>query len=177
MLRNQVFGLVCQHMRTLTGGHGPDFEDLVQSAAERALRDLPAFEGRSSLSTWVFRLCYSVLLTQRRWYRRWLRRFTLTTHGELPEPLDPRIETPSVEWRERHQRVRQAVDRLSPKRRVVVLLHDLQGMGVDEIAENLGISPLTVRSRLRDGRKDLASRLSKDPYFGDEACRARKESS
>lgn len=170
----QLFALVCMHMRKLVG-HSSDYEDLVQTAAELALRDLPRFEGRSSLSTWVFRVCYTTLLGQRRWYRRWLRRFTL---GEGGEPVDVpdssavnAAETLLV--RERQQRLSQAVERLSPKLRAVVTLHDLQGMSVDEIAEVVEANMLTVRSRLRDGRRELGRRLAKDAYFGDAACGGR----
>jgi DNA-directed RNA polymerase specialized sigma24 family protein len=54
------------------------------------------------------------------------------------------------------------------------MLHDLQGMPVAAIAEQLGINDLTVRSRLRDGRKELARRLKRDPYFGDQVCGTRE---
>ena len=67
--------------------------------------------------------------------------------------------------------MRESVERLSPKRRAVVVLHDLEGIGVDEIAVIVDANVLTVRSRLRDGRRDLCRLLASDPYFGDEACR------
>jgi RNA polymerase sigma-70 factor (ECF subfamily) len=71
--------------------------------------------------------------------------------------------------------LRKAVDRLSPKRRAVVVLHDLDGQSIEDVASVVKANPLTVRSRLRDGRRDLARLLADDPYFGDEACR-RQES-
>lgn len=174
-LRLEAFNLVCRHVRGLVGTGAPDFEDLVQTAAERALRDLPQFEGRSSLSTWIFRLCYSVLLTHRRWYRRWLRRFTLSYEGEMPEhpSLSPAPNERS-EWRERNARLRAAVGRVSPKLRVVLVLHDFEDVGVEEIADMLQVNVLTIRSRLRDGRRDLARRLTKDSYFGDQAGKGEK---
>jgi RNA polymerase sigma-70 factor (ECF subfamily) len=158
-------------MRKLVG-HSSDYEDLVQAAAELAVRDLPKFEGRSSLSTWVFRICYTTLLGERRWLRRWLKRFSLHEPSEGPELLDARAENASeaLEVYERRRRLTSAVERLTPKLRAVVTLHDLQGMSVEEIAEVVDANVLTVRSRLRDGRRALARRLHKDPYFGEEAC-------
>jgi DNA-directed RNA polymerase specialized sigma24 family protein len=51
----------------------------------------------------------------------------------------------------------------------VVVLHDLEGFTVDEVAQIVEALPRAVRSRLRDGRRALAEILSRDPYFGVEA--------
>jgi RNA polymerase sigma-70 factor (ECF subfamily) len=167
----EIFGLVYRQMRTLVGGRA-EFDDLVQIAAEQALRALPSFEGRSKISTWTYRICYLTLLKHERWYRRWLRRFALTEPGELSETEGSLAPDDFVlEQLERSARLRKAIDQLSPKRRSVVMLHDLEGLSVDGVAAIVKANPLTVRSRLRDGRKDLARILAHDPYFGDEACR------
>jgi RNA polymerase sigma-70 factor (ECF subfamily) len=166
----EIFTLVYRQMRSLVGGRD-EFDDLVQIAAEQALRALPSFEGRSKMSTWTYRICYLTLLKHDRWYRRWLRRFALTEPAELSETEGTQLpDDLALEQSERSARLRSAVDRLSPKRRAVVVLHDLEGMSVDAIAGVVRANPLTVRSRLRDGRKDLARALVDDPYFGDEAC-------
>jgi RNA polymerase sigma-70 factor (ECF subfamily) len=165
---NEVFPLVYRQMRSLVGGR-PEFDDLVQIAAEQVLRSLPSFAGRSKLSTWTYRICYLTMLRHGRWYRRWLRRFTLTERGEL-DAQAPESDEPNFEAAERAARLRRAVEQLSPKRRSVVVLHDLEGHSVDDVAVIVAAKPLTVRSRLRDGRRDLAAILAADPYFGDDAC-------
>jgi len=168
-LRDEVFGLVYGQMRSLAG-RAPDLDDLVQAAAEQALRALPAFEGRSALATWTFRICYHTLLNERRWYKRWLRRFTLTGDGTLPDPEDAKPgPNEALEQIERALRVRAALERVSPKRRAVVILHDLEGLPLGEVVEIVGANLLTVRSRLRDGRRRLLAELKSDPYFGDGA--------
>lgn len=165
-LRDEVFGLVYAQMRSLAG-HASDLDDLVQAAAEQALRALPNFERRSALPTWTFRICYHTLLNQRRWYKRWLRRFTLTGDGTLPDAEDAMAPAHEVLERvERAARLRAALERVSPKRRAVVILHDLEGLALGEVAEIVGANLLTVRSRLRDGRKVLLRELAADPYFG-----------
>lgn len=165
-LRDEVFGLVYAQMRSLAG-RTSDLDDLVQTAAEQALRALPKFEQRSALPTWTFRICYHTLLNERRWYKRWLRRFTLTGNGTLPEAEDALAPAHEVlEHVERAARLRAALERMSPKRRAVVILHDLEGLPLGEVAEIVGANLLTVRSRLRDGRKMLLRELAADPYFG-----------
>src|SRR5262245_2439142 len=79
-----VFPLVYRMMHALAGP-SRDLDDLVQAANEQVLRSLPSFEGRARFSTWVYRICYLTMLKESRWHRRWLRRFTLTADGELPE--------------------------------------------------------------------------------------------
>jgi DNA-directed RNA polymerase specialized sigma24 family protein len=107
--------------------------------------------------------------------RRWLRRFTLTVDGELPDlAADLARGDDLVVRRERLVRLRRALAEISPKRRAVILLHDVEGLSIEEIARVVSAVPAAVRSRLRDGRKALAASLAKDPYFGDEAC-GRKE--
>jgi RNA polymerase sigma-70 factor (ECF subfamily) len=166
----QVFALVYRQMRMLAGRR--DVDELAQVAAEQAIRGLPNFQGRSQLSTWTFRICYLTVQKHDRWYRRWLRRFTLTLDGELPDPaceIDRGDDL--VAKNERLARLRSAVDGLSPKRRAVVLLHDIDELSIEEIASVVGAAPAAVRSRLRDGRKALAASLANDSYFGDEPCR------
>jgi RNA polymerase sigma-70 factor (ECF subfamily) len=169
----QVFTLVYRQMRKLAGPR--DVEELAQVAAEQAIKALPRFEGRSELSTWTFRICYLTVRKHDRWYRRWLRRFTLTHDGELPErPSEASSSQDRVTRRERVERLRAALEQLSAKRRTVVVLHDLEGYGIDEIASIVGADPVAVRSRLRDGRNKLAEILREDPYFGDVACAKRR---
>jgi RNA polymerase sigma-70 factor (ECF subfamily) len=52
---------------------------------------------------------------------------------------------------------------LSDKHRAVVVLHDLEGFDVDDIAGIVGANTLTVRSRLRDGRRQLRRLLKLRP--------------
>jgi RNA polymerase sigma-70 factor, ECF subfamily len=167
----QVFELVYRQIRKL-GGRREDVEELTQAAAEQVLRSLPSFEGRARLSTWTFRICYLTIRKHDRWYRRWLRRFTLTVDGELPErPSEMPAQDSGLARKEKAVRLQDALDRLSAKRRAVVMMHDLEGLSIDEIAGIVGADPVAVRSRLRDGRRALAELLASDPYFGEEACR------
>lgn len=165
----RIFALVFRQMNALWGRYRADFDDLVQISAEQAFKALPSFRQEAELSTWTYRICYRAVLRHQRWSRRWLRRFTL--EPLVREPVAPGLDGCSeLEQRERSQRLARALEHLSDKRRSVVVLRDLEGLDISEIAEIVGTSEATVRSRLRDGRRTLASLLRTDPYFGNEAC-------
>jgi len=154
----ELFEMVYRSMRSLAGAESSDFEDLVQSAAEQVMKSLPTFQQRSELGTWIYAVCYRVLLRQRRWYRRWSARFSLGLDPH--ERHEPTSEAPLpnsvLESRETARQLRALLARVSEKYRAVVILHDIEERLVPEIAEIVGCGELTVRSRLRDGRKQLA---------------------
>jgi RNA polymerase sigma-70 factor (ECF subfamily) len=171
-----MFRLVYRQMRALAG-RSRDLDDLVQTAAVEVIRSLPTFEGRSAPSTWTYRICYHTLLKRRRFYQRWLRRFAYAEDvGSEGMPVETSPDGGQLlEGRERIGRLRAALERVSPKRRAVVILHDLEELEIAEIAAIVGAKDATVRSRLRDGRKQLAAELHSDPYFGTDACAAEDE--
>jgi len=159
--------MVYRSMRSLVGPQAPDLDDLVQSAAEQVMRSLPAFERRSELSTWVYTVSYRVLLRQRRWYRRWAARFSLGLELQHEPSSEAPSQSQELEAREQARQVRLLLGRMSEKYRAVVVLHDIEERSVAEIALIVGKSELTVRSRLRDGRKQLAKlvRVHGDPNW------------
>ena len=57
-----------------------------------------------------------------------------------------------------------ALDRLPPRRRAIIVMHELEGSTVNEVASVLGITAITVRWHLSRGRRDLARIL--EPYVG-----------
>jgi len=102
---------------------------------------------------------------QRRWYRRFRLRFTpFEPEHDLPDelPAPPDLLQARAESRQLHR----ALSRLSDKYRAVVVLHDLEELKVGEIASIVGAGELTVRSRLRDGRKQLAKLLHESGVQG-----------
>ena len=148
-------------MRTLVSLEDGDFEDLVQAAATEVWRAKESFQGRSELPSWVYGVCYRVLLNHRRFWRRFRARF------DIGVAADPASETPHslelLDERQRAERLREVLGRLSDKHRAVVVLHDLEGFDVDDIAGIVGANTLTVRSRLRDGRRRLRRLLELRP--------------
>ncbi len=157
--------LLYRQMRILAGPR-PDLDDLVQCAAERLLRALPRFEGRSMLSTFSYGVAYRTLLGHDRWFRRWRRRFSYAEDECAPEPPNPTEGTEEATHRaERSASLHRALAQLAPSKRAVIVLHDLEGLPMKDVATIVATNERTVRSRLRDGRRKLAEILENDPSF------------
>jgi len=161
---DQLLALLYRQLRCLAGPR-PDLDDIVQAAAERALKALPRFEGRAQLSTWTYGVAYRTLLDHDRWYARFKRRYIFAEDEKLPEPRS-RFDSESLLIEvERARRLYQALDQLPAAKRAVLILCDLDGLPAAEVAVVVGVSEATVRSRLRDGRAKLAGLLERDPLF------------
>jgi len=157
-----LFELVYRRMRVLARG-AADLDDLVQLAAEQVFRSLPSFDGRSELDTWVFGVCYRVLMSQRRWYWRFRQRFV--TDSRTVEAREDSVAPDAHELIEAEQRLallNLALGRMSEKYRVVLVLYYLEGIDSEQIARIVHSNELTVRSRLRDGRRQLLKLLGRD---------------
>ena len=162
----ELFEALYRRMRALAGANAPDLDDLVQVAAEQVFLKLPSFEGRSEFLTWVYAVCYRVLLKQRRWYRRWSLRFRLEQEDDpVPSVTDEASPSANVERSERARSLQAGLARLSERHRAVVVLHDLEELSIAEVAVIVDCSELTARSRLRDGRRQLRKLLSSDAAF------------
>jgi RNA polymerase sigma-70 factor (ECF subfamily) len=162
----ELFEVLYRRMRALAGANAPDLDDLVQLAAEQVFKRLPSFEGRSEFLTWVYAVCYRVLLKQRRWYRRWSLRFRLEQENDpVPSVTDEALPSANIERRERARSLQAGLARLSEQHRAVIVLHDLEEMSIAEVAVIVDCNELTARSRLRDGRKRLRAWLSSDAAF------------
>jgi len=157
----ELFGLVYRCMRSLVAPQDRDFEDLVQAAATEVWRARESFQGRSELSGWIYGVCYRVLLNHRRFWRRFRLRFDIGIDSEPTSDVPASLQL--LDERQRAERLRDALGRLSDKHRVVVVLHDLEGFEVSEIAAIVAANALTVRSRLRDGRRRLRRLLKLEP--------------
>jgi RNA polymerase sigma-70 factor (ECF subfamily) len=148
-------------MRALVSPNDADFDDLVQAAATEVWRSLPRFEGRSELGTWVYGVCYRVLLNHRRFWRRYWLRFRIGVEDVFPSDAPDPAEL--LDEHARAERLRALLGRMSDKYRAVVVLHDLEGLSVTEISDIVRTGELTVRSRLRDGRRQLRRLLALEP--------------
>jgi RNA polymerase sigma-70 factor, ECF subfamily len=164
---DELLTLLYRQMRALAGPR-QDLDDLVQAAAERAIKALDRFEGRSSLSTFTYGIVYRTLIDQQRWYRRFQRRFSLDSREEPEELAFSRSSETDLRELTRARRLYAALDQLPNEKRAALILHDLEGLDVKDVAAISGANELTVRSRLRDAHKKLAEILRQDPLFDPE---------
>ena len=133
------------------GADRADIEDLGQQVFMALHVALPKFRGDSKLSTWVYAVTSRVVyreLRNRTRHRRMVDRL------EPPPPSEPvqeiRLELAQV-WR--------CLMRIDPKKRMVFVLHDIEGLSGPEIAEVLSIKPATVHTRLFYARRELMRAL------------------
>jgi RNA polymerase sigma-70 factor, ECF subfamily len=129
-------------------------DDALQDAYLKAHRGLAGFRGEASFRTWLYGITYRTCIDHlRAGNRRPADR--LDDHAEV-ELRDPANGFTAVEDR---LRLREAMDTLSPEHLCVVLAVDLAGFSYDEVAEQLGIAPGTVASRLNRARTALRAAL------------------
>jgi RNA polymerase sigma-70 factor, ECF subfamily len=140
-------------------GDRTDLEDLVQEVFVIAFRGLDKFRGDARLSTWLYRICVNVALGRIRTRRR--RPNAIGVNDLDSASADPslteRPETPekSLERQRDRERVYQALERLAPKKRVVLYLHEIEGLDLKEIAYLVDSNPVTVRTRLFYARREF----------------------
>ncbi len=134
-------------------------EDLVQETFIRAYRAWPGFDGRSKPSTWLYTIATRTCLRMQR--RRSGEPGVIERLEELlpigeTEVLDLAQASPTpLEWVQREEvveAVRRAVRRLPMKFRLPVVLKELEGMKVEEVAAILGLKGATVKTRLHRAR-------------------------
>jgi RNA polymerase sigma-70 factor (ECF subfamily) len=144
-------------------GNATDAEDLVQETFLRAYQGLPNFDGRASLGTWLYRIATNLCIDHQ---RRRARRAPTVSYSALDdedgEPAEwdfPDQQTPNpleaALNRELEAVVEEAIGKLSPKLKTVLLLYDVEELSYEEIARVLGIPIGTVKSRLNHARTQI----------------------
>lgn len=137
----------------MLGSAGDDQADLVQRVFVELVRSAASFRGDCSLATWTSRIAANVSLNALRARRR---RRALFTTEEAPDAVAPRGPDPDA-----GRLVRAALAQISAEKAEVVLLHDLLGHDLAEIAVLAGASPAAVQSRLVRGRKELRALIER----------------
>jgi RNA polymerase sigma-70 factor (ECF subfamily) len=155
----------------LCSGHPEDAGDVTQEAFLRALANLRTFRGRSSFSTWFYRILMNTCRDGARRRQRWKRVFSLwrfapegagsrgpnpEEHADPGEHADPAA---VLRGKELAQRVRKAMLLLSGKQRTVLQLKVLHGMTIQEIAQIMDSAEGTVKSHLFRATQSLREAL------------------
>jgi RNA polymerase sigma-70 factor, ECF subfamily len=156
-------------------GNPQDAEDVLQNTFLNALMHLPAFEGRSSLSTWLYRIAANEALMLLRKKKPEINIDDAETDGQA-EDLKP---THFVDWSglpeeellsgEGKRVLDQAIQNLPESMRIVFLLRDIEGLSIKETAEALNLTETNVKTRLLRARMFLREQLS--AYYGEHFIR------
>jgi RNA polymerase sigma-70 factor (ECF subfamily) len=146
-------------------GSSEDAEDLTQEVFIRMYTSIESFRGQSSLNTWLFRIAGNLCID------RFRRAKNHTPAYSLDEPVGDAAQAHEVadhtyephrllENVEMADQIQQALSRLPEKLRATLLLHDIEGMPYEEIAQIVGCPLGTVKSRLFNARMQLRQQLA-----------------
>lgn len=147
-----------------------DVEDAVQQVFLEAWRSMGRFEGRSLFSTWLTKIAIHTCLS----FHRKAGKVLLNNNDEV----DPYEQATKLLWRdsakipdeevflnERKAMVNKLLARMTPKKKIVFIMSDMQGMTAPEISNVLKIPDATVRTRLFHARKEFALWVNKNKNY------------
>lgn len=158
-------------------GNPQDAEDVLQETFIKAFRHISGFDGRSKLSTWLYRIATNeaLMLLRRRKHNFLSIDEPVENTEEEQEPLEivdwcclPEDELMSAEAR---KYLDQAIDELPTSLRVVFLLREIEGLSTQELAEVLSLSETAVKTRLSRARMRLREQLTN--YYSEKMGRKR----
>ncbi|MFV8755450.1 RNA polymerase sigma factor [Nannocystaceae bacterium ST9] len=172
-LYRDYFAFVWRTLRRF-GVRDAALEDAAQEVFLVAYRRAGAWHEWSSPRAWLFGVARRVAKDHRRSRERHERKLDALLELEGPSMLDLGGEDRRLEDHQRLRAVGSAIAALSPERRSVYVLAELEDMSAPEIAQALEINLNTVYSRLRRARRDIADHLDAagmSPDSGDESVR------
>jgi RNA polymerase sigma-70 factor (ECF subfamily) len=163
LLQNTVFSF---SMRVC--GQREDAEDTMQEVLVKSVPYLPKFESPRALVVWLYKVAKNRCLMSRR-----RSRFAPNPDLSLDELMPDRNELERLGTdgtinpeafairSEEAARLREAIQKLPPQYRIVLVLRDMEGLTDDEVAEITGLRPGTVRVRLHRARLFVRKELMK----------------
>jgi len=152
----------------MTANH-EDANDLTQDAFIKAFQALKSFKGGSSFYTWVYRIAVNKTLNflksrkHRTAYSLNDLDFNAENNPDLVALISDKTPRREAGLTELQEKLNEAMQQLSEQHRLVVTLHDVQGLPHEEIAQIMDCNVGTVRSRLFYARQQLQGYL--DDYL------------
>jgi RNA polymerase sigma-70 factor (ECF subfamily) len=148
--RRRVFGICLQYFHDAA-----EAEDAAQDAFVALLRKASTFAGTAAFSTWMYRVTTNACndIARKRARRPRTTGDDFERLGETPDMTD------LLATRELGVELEQALAKLDPEFRQVILLHDVAGLPYADIGDRLGLAVGTVKSRIHRGHARLAVAL------------------
>jgi RNA polymerase sigma-70 factor (ECF subfamily) len=155
-LYKQEFGYAWSTLRRL-GVRESDLADVAHDLFIVVFRHLSEYDPARPVRPWLFGIAFRVVSDYRR-----SARFARETLGDAPEVVDraPPVDEQIAE-RQARAVVMRVLDALDLDRRAVLVMHDIDGHPVPEIAVALAIPVATAYSRLRLAREDLGAAIKR----------------
>jgi RNA polymerase sigma-70 factor (ECF subfamily) len=162
----RIYSASIYHVAYRMLGDSAEASDVVQEIFLKVFRNIGGFKGEAALKTWIFKIAFSEILNRLRWWKR-RHRFATVSLDEQPNGNPARENvadagpTPEevLHSKERETAIQLALSRLSREHRSIIVLRDIEGFSYNEIADVLGVSIGTVKSRLARARADLKKSL------------------
>jgi RNA polymerase sigma factor (sigma-70 family) len=149
----------------MTSNH-EDAHDLVQETFIKAFRALKSFKGDSSFYTWVYRIAVNKTINFLKQRKNRVHvslndmDFNVENDPELVALVSDKTPRRDLNLLELQEKLNGAMLKLSEHHRMVVTLHDIQGLSHEEIGKIMDCNVGTVRSRLFYARQQLQAYLS-----------------
>ena len=142
-----------------------DAKDIAQEVFIKAFRSIENFDGRSSFSTWIYRIAMNTCIDE-----------TRKRKGKASVSLEEEMSDEDGSWKQQYaddgdtpeesmlrqegqHEIMRALERISPDHKLVIVLRDIQGLSYDEIAEITDLTLGTVKSRISRARLQLKQEL------------------
>lgn len=147
-----------------------DAEDISQEVFIKAYRNVTSFEGRSSFSTWIYKIAYNTVVD----YTRKKRLTTITIHNR-GEDGDRDMELPDVinepgrmlMQSERQRELLAAIYSLRDEYKEVIIMRDIEDAPYQQMADVLELPLGTVKTRIRRARLAVRKKLDESKEGGE----------
>jgi RNA polymerase sigma-70 factor (ECF subfamily) len=161
---------ILRYVSSMAGPH--EAEDITQEVFEKVSRSLEGFEGRSKVSTWIYRIATNAALDRLKSPSR-KRGVEGLESSEAAEAGERNVWTGQKKPRpdqalirkEMNECIREFIERLPRDHKAVMVLSELEGFRNRDIADILGVSLDTVKIRLHRARAALKKELEKGCDF------------
>jgi len=150
-------------------GSPADAEEATQDALWTASRKIDSFRGAAAFGSWLYRITANAAYQKLRGRRNARHEISwddlppeFDGKGQYLEPVadwSPKLRDPAIDA-ELRTALRAAIDELPGKYRAPFVLHDVEGLSTQEIAEALHVRPGTIKSRVHRARLCLRKRLA-----------------
>ena len=147
-------------------GDYDEANDCAQETFIKVYKNLKKFEQKSAFSTWVYRIavntCKNVLSSSS--YKRKMKMIQidkpLNEKGKKLEISDRSFNPDKIfEKNEKQRKIQEAINKLPPKQKVLVILREIEGKPYEEISNITGMKLGTVKSKLSRARTNLRDKL------------------
>lgn len=164
---DHLFGVIDGTLYRVLGERTPEHDDLAQNTFEQILLTLAEgkFKRECSLKSWSCSIAARIAINAIRSRQTLRRYFSSDDIAELRAPAPHNLEA-STEARDLLHQARRQLAALSPQRAEAVILHDVLGHDMAEVAAILRVTVAAAQSRVVRGRKDLHQRLAREGLVG-----------